>query len=131
MQNAILQIPNEVILLSTVSRSMCLDVGHPPEIHDQILITVGHLWGSSCGDPSLTTGRVCNLLVQLLLCLARAVTLGSKNIRTRDHILLSHFGPGSIYVASYISQSNCGGILPHLHTGILMQIRYCYNQRME
>jgi hypothetical protein len=29
--------------------------------------------------PSLTRGRVCNLLVQLLLGLARAVTLGSKS----------------------------------------------------
>jgi hypothetical protein len=40
--------------------------------------------------PSLTRGRVCNVLVQLLLGLARAVTLGSKSRRTQDHILLSH-----------------------------------------
>jgi hypothetical protein len=55
--------------------------------------------------PSLTRGRVCNLLVQLLLGLARAVTLGSKSRRTHDHILLSHLrllqplGPGlCIYI---------------------------------
>jgi hypothetical protein len=55
--------------------------------------------------PSLTRGRVCNLLVQLLLGLARAVTLGSKSRRAHDHILLSHLrlpqpgGPGScIYI---------------------------------
>jgi hypothetical protein len=55
--------------------------------------------------PSLTRGRVCNLLVQLLLGLARAVTLGSKYRRTHDHILLSHLrlpqpgGPGPrIYI---------------------------------
>jgi hypothetical protein len=50
-------------------------------------------------------GWVCNLLVQLHLGIARAVTLGSKSRRTRDHILLPHMrlplpgGPGpSIYV---------------------------------
>jgi hypothetical protein len=40
-------------------------------------------------SPSLTRGRVCNLLVQLFLGLARAVTLGSKSRRTHGHILLS------------------------------------------
>jgi hypothetical protein len=34
-------------------------------------------------------GLVCNLLVQLLLGLATAVTLGSKSRRTHDHILVS------------------------------------------
>jgi hypothetical protein len=38
---------------------------------------------------SLTRGRVCNLVVQLLLDLARAVTLGSKSRRPHGHILLS------------------------------------------
>jgi hypothetical protein len=42
------------------------------------------------GALSLTRGWVCNLLVQLLLGLARAVTLGSKSRRNHDHILLSH-----------------------------------------
>jgi hypothetical protein len=41
-------------------------------------------------SPSLTKGWVCNLLVQLLLGLARAVALGSKIRRTHDHMLLSH-----------------------------------------
>jgi hypothetical protein len=55
--------------------------------------------------PSLTRRRVFNLLVQLLLGLARAVILGSMSRRTHDHILLSHTrlpqpgGPGSrIYI---------------------------------
>jgi hypothetical protein len=39
--------------------------------------------------PSQTRGLVCNLLVQLLLGLVRAVTLGSKSGRTHGHILLS------------------------------------------
>jgi hypothetical protein len=54
---------------------------------------------------SLTRGWVCNLLVQLLLGLARALALRSKSCRTHDYILLSHLrfpqpgGPGSrIYI---------------------------------
>jgi hypothetical protein len=35
-----------------------------PVAHDLILITVGHLRASCWGAPSLTRGRVCNLLVQ-------------------------------------------------------------------
>jgi hypothetical protein len=43
------------------------------------------MWGTLSDD------RIgLNLLVQLLLGLARAVTLGSKFRRTHDHILLSH-----------------------------------------
>jgi hypothetical protein len=60
-------------------------------------------------------GWVCNLLVQLLLGLARAVTLGSKSRRTRDHILLSHLrlsqpgGPGS---RIYIPREQGGPVIP-------------------
>jgi hypothetical protein len=39
---------------------------------------------------SLKRGWVCNFLVQLLLDFARAITLGSKSLRTNSHILLSH-----------------------------------------
>jgi hypothetical protein len=91
---------------------------------------------SWCVAPPLTRGWVCNLLVQLLLGIARAVTHRSKSRRTHDHILLSHMrlpqpgraGPciditqeqgvpvypralGSLFVASYDSQGYCGGIL--------------------
>jgi hypothetical protein len=90
-------------------------------------------------------GPVSNLLVQLLLDLARAVTLGSKSRRNHGHILPSrlrlpqHGGPGShIYipqqqdgpvmppgtgfpfVASYDSLGNGGGILTRLHSGRLL-----------
>jgi hypothetical protein len=93
------------------------------------------------GASSLTRGRICNLFLQLLLGLARAVTLGSGSSRTHDHILLSHLrlpqpgGPGSrIYipqeqsgpviplgtgfpsVASYDSEGYGGGILSRLQT---------------
>jgi hypothetical protein len=43
-----------------------------------------------CEVPSLTRGWICNLLAQLLLGLARAVTLGSGSRRTHDHFLLPH-----------------------------------------
>jgi hypothetical protein len=89
----------------------------------------------------MTRGWVCNLLVQLLLGLARAVTLELKFRRNHDHILLSHLrfpqlgGPGPLiytpqeqggpviplgtgfpFAASYYSQGYGGGILTRLHT---------------
>jgi hypothetical protein len=65
--------------------------------------------------PSLTRGRVCNLLLQLLLGPARAVTLGSKSRRNHGHILQSHLrlpqpgGPGS---RIYIPQEQSGPVIP-------------------
>jgi hypothetical protein len=53
--------------------------------------------------PSLMRRCLCNLLVQLLLGLARAVTLGSKSRRSLDHVLLSPLRLGSLSVASYDS----------------------------
>jgi hypothetical protein len=48
------------------------------------------LWVSWREAPSLTRGWVCNLLVQLLLSVARAVTVGSNSRRTHHNILQSH-----------------------------------------
>jgi hypothetical protein len=88
------------------------------------------------GAPSLTRGWVCNLLVQLLLGLARVVTLGSKSRRTHNHILLSDLrlpnlegkvpifisprnGVAQLYpfVSFHDSQGYGGGIRTRLHTG--------------
>jgi hypothetical protein len=91
-------------------------------------------WVSWCWAPSLTRGCVCNLLVQLLLGLARTVTLGSKSRRTHDHILLSYLrllprnkvaqlylrALGSLSVASYDSQGCDGGILTRSARKILL-----------
>jgi hypothetical protein len=74
----------EVMLQPTVSRTMYLGVGL------QIIVFCPTMAGFLIWAPSLTRGWVCNLLVQLLLGLARAVTLGSKFRRTHGHILLSH-----------------------------------------
>jgi hypothetical protein len=55
----------------------------------RFLFSVWRLRVSWCVAPSLTRGWVCNLLLQLFLVPARAVTLGLKSSRTHDHILLS------------------------------------------
>jgi hypothetical protein len=65
--------------------------------------------------PSLTRGRVCKLLVQLLLGLARAVTLRSNSRRTHSHILLSHLRlpqPGGSDPRTYIPQEQGGPVIP-------------------
>jgi hypothetical protein len=99
----------EVNLRPTVSRPVCPGVRRPSGTRDQFFFVL-EIFFRQLGRcyfvaPSLTRGRVCNLLVQLLLDLARAATLGSKFRRTHGHILLSHLrlpqpgGPGSrIYI---------------------------------
>jgi hypothetical protein len=69
----------------TFSLPVYLGVGLPSGAHDQILFPCLDM----CGVLFLR-GWVCNLLVQLLLGLARAVALGPKPRRTHNHILLSH-----------------------------------------
>jgi hypothetical protein len=70
------------------------------ELMTRFLFSVWQLRVSCCAAPSLTRGCVCNLLVQLLLGLSRAVTLGVQVPQISDRILLSHLrlpqpgGPG-------------------------------------
>jgi hypothetical protein len=75
------------------------------ELMTRSFFCIWQLWVSWCSAPSLTRGWVCNLLVKLLLGLARAVTLGFKSRRIPYNILLSPLrlsqpgGPGSrIYI---------------------------------
>jgi hypothetical protein len=105
--------------ITTVSRPVSLGVRRPSGTRDQFYfhleIFFRQLRFCNFVAPSLTRRYVCNLLVQLLLGLARAVTLGSKSRRTHGHILLSHLrlpqlgGPGS---RIYIPQEQCGPIIP-------------------
>jgi hypothetical protein len=107
----------------------------------RFLFSVWQLRVSWCRAPSLTRGWVCNLHVQLLLGLARSVTLGSKSRRTRDYILrdspnlecqvpvfisprktmaqLYFRALDSFSVNSYDSQGYGWDILTCLHTGYL------------
>jgi hypothetical protein len=77
-------------VIHSVTRPVCVGVRLSSGAHDQIFVfrltIAGFLmWGT------LSDERICfNLLVQLLLGLTRAVTLGSKSRKTHDHILLSH-----------------------------------------
>jgi hypothetical protein len=99
----------EVNLWPTVSRPVCLGVRLPSGTRDQFFFLLGisltQLHVCYFVAPSLTRGRVCNLLVQLLLGFARAVTLGSKSRRSHDHILLPHLrlpqpgGPGPVFIS--------------------------------
>jgi hypothetical protein len=91
-----------------------------------ILLSLGKyfriFWFSSFGAPFLTTGRVYNLLLQVLLGIARVVTVGSKLRNTRDHILLYHLRLGSLFVTSYDRQGYGGSILTRLRTGWSLSI---------
>jgi hypothetical protein len=67
---------------------------------------------SWCVAPSLTRRRVCNLLVQFLLGLARAVT---QSCRTHYHILLYYMRlpqPGRPDPRIYIPQEQGGPVIP-------------------
>jgi hypothetical protein len=103
----------EVNLRPTVSRPVCLGAGIPSGSQHQISLSptiAGFLIWDTLTDER--TGLY--LLVQLLLGLARAVTLGSKSRRAHGHILLSHLrlpqpgGPGS---RIYIPQEQGGPVI--------------------
>jgi hypothetical protein len=95
----------DVILIPTVSRPVCHGICHPPGAHDRILIAVAHFQFSSYKALFLNEECVCNLLGQLVLDLASAVTLGS----TPAELLGSHS------VGSYDLQGSAGGILTPFH----------------
>jgi hypothetical protein len=98
----------------SIGQSLLVSGSHL-ESMTRFLFSVWQLWVSWCGSPSLKRGQVCNLLVQLLLGIARAVTLGSKSCRTHGHILLSHVRlpqPGGPGPCIYMPQEQVGPVVP-------------------
>jgi hypothetical protein len=108
----------KVILRLTVSRPVRLGVRHPSGTRDQLFflleIFFKQLWVCYFVAPSLTRGRVCNLL--LLLVPASTVPLESESRGTQDHILLSQFlrlpQPGGPGPHIYILQEQGGPDIP-------------------
>jgi hypothetical protein len=100
-------------------RPVCLGVGSHLEPMIRLFFSVWQLRVSWREASSLTRRWVCNLLIQWLMSFSRAVTLGSKSRRTRDHILLSRWRPsqpGEPGPRMYITQEQ-GGPVIHPGTG--------------
>jgi hypothetical protein len=115
----VLQVGVEVNLRPTVIRPVCLGVKRPSGTSDQFffLLEMSFRQLPLCYfvATSLTKGRVCNLLVQLILSLARAVTLRSKSRRTQGHTLLSHLRlpkPGRPGSRIYIPRNRVAQLYP-------------------
>jgi hypothetical protein len=64
--------------------------------HGNFLQIFAGFLGGGYWAPSLTRGRASNLLVEVLVGLASAVTVGSNFRRTRTYILLSYLRLGSL-----------------------------------
>jgi hypothetical protein len=97
---------------SVASLSWCqAPIWDPRPIFFLLEISFRQLWVYYFVASSLTRG-------QLLLSLARAVTLGSKSRRTHNHILLSHLRlpqPGGPGPCIYIPQEQ-GGPVKHYYS---------------
>jgi hypothetical protein len=76
----------------------------------RILFSVWRLRVSGCEVPSLKRGWICNLLIQLLLGLAKAVTFESESRILLSHLRLSQ--PGGPGPHIYIPQEQGCPIIP-------------------
>jgi hypothetical protein len=111
----------EVELRLTVSRPVRLGVRHPSGTCHQFFLILDiffrQLWACYFVAPSLTRGRVGNLL--LLLVLASTIALGSETRGTQDFILLPQFlrlpQPGEPGPRIYIPQEQGDPDIPPGH----------------
>jgi hypothetical protein len=67
----------------SVGQSVLVSGSHLEPMARFFSVLYWQLLVSCCGELSLTRGWICNLIVQLLLGLARAVTLGTNSRRTQ------------------------------------------------
>jgi hypothetical protein len=110
----LVQIAKLIYDLQSVGQSVLVSGTHL-EPMTRFILSLWRLRVFLYGAPSLTRGWVCNLLVRLLLGIARAVTLGSKSRRTHGHILLSHLRllqPGGSFLRIYIPKEQGGPFIP-------------------
>jgi hypothetical protein len=107
--NVEVEVEFEVNLWPTVSQPVCPGVRHPSGTCDQFFfrheISFRQLWLWYFVAPSLTRGRVCNLLLNCFWALPEQSLLSQSPAEITVHILLPHLrlhqpgGPGSrIYI---------------------------------
>jgi hypothetical protein len=122
-QNTVeVEVEVEVNLRPTVSRPVCPGVRHPSGTCDQFFFR----HETSCRQlrlwyfvvPSLTRGRVCNLLLNCFWALPEQSLLSRSPAELKVHILLSHLrlgGPGSrIYIPQGTGWSSYMNWVPFL-----------------